>query len=119
MIVTVYSTTLRPIDAAEVVLYRCIQRIKDEKGKDTALEMTYEFLDDFEDPVEGGIRGFYNSTFETTPSHGTLGLRTLPEPAKWTDRKAPKYFDKNNHVLSWMVNNRLDAACKYYTNSTE
>ena len=107
VVITAFSTVLPSIDAAEVVLYRCIQKVQDEKGQDSAVEMTYEFLDDFEDPVEDGIRGFYNSMFGTISGSGTLGFRTLPEPAKWDGRKAPKYFDINNHVLSWMVSNNF------------
>jgi len=90
-------------DAAEVVLYRCIQRKENDKGQDVALEMSFEYLDDFEDPPGGGIHGFYNSLFGATRNNGTLGLNTLPEAVWVNNTMIPKRFDRNNHVLHWMV----------------
>ena len=49
------SVKLFSSDAAEVVLFQCINRIQNDKGEVTAIETSFEFLDDFQDPVKGGI----------------------------------------------------------------
>ena len=84
-------------------MFRCINQIRDDKGEVTAIEMSFEFLDDFEDPVQGGIYGFFNSVFSDTSDNGSsLGSQTL-DPALWKNITSPIKFNKHNHVLQWMV----------------
>lgn len=94
------------LDAAEVVLFRCINQIKNDKGEVTAIEMSFEFLDDFQDPVEGGIYGFINQVFTNDSQAATLGSRTL-NTAEWKNAETPVKFSQNNHVLQWMVKKAL------------
>lgn len=91
------------LDAAEVVLFQCINQIKNDKGEVTAIEMSFEFLDDFQDPVEGGLYGFINTVFANSSSGATtLGSQTV-NPALWKNAETPVKFSQNNHVLQWMV----------------
>ena len=96
-------TQLFSLDAAEVVLFRCINKIKNEKGEVTAIEMSFEFLDDFQDPVQGGIYGLVQSVFTNRSAQNTtLGSQTL-DPEDWKGVSSPVKFNRHNHVLQWMV----------------
>ena len=92
------------LDAAEVVLFRCINRIQNDKGEVTAIEMSFEFLDDFQDPIKGGICGLVHSIcgssgagYEQLELQGADTLRPQKYPT------LPIRFNKHNHVLNWMV----------------
>ena len=87
------------------MLFRCINQIKNDKGEVTAIEMSFEFLDDFQDPVEGGIYGLINTVFSNPSQGGTLGLQTV-DPTLWKNKSSPIKFNKHNHVLQWMVKKR-------------
>ena len=80
------------------MLFRCINLIKNDKGEVNAIEMSFEFLDDFQDPVQGGISGLINAVV-TDP---TVGSRTVA-PGLWKNKSSPVKFNKHNHVLQWMV----------------
>ena len=43
------------------MLFRCIKHIKNDKEEVTAIEMSFEFLDDFQDPIKGGLYGLVHS----------------------------------------------------------
>lgn len=91
------------LDAAEVVLFQCINQIKNDKGEVTAIEMSFEFLDDFQDPVEGGLYGFIHTVFANSSlGTTTLGSQTV-NAALWKNAETPVKFNQNNHVLQWMV----------------
>lgn len=96
-------TKLFPSDAAEVVLFRCINRIQNDKGEVTAIETTFEFLDDFQDPVKGGIYGLVNKIF-VSPNVQDEETQQLTD-SQWHQKfpTSPVKFDKHNHVLQWMV----------------
>ena len=99
-----YTTVfLFSLDAAEVVLFRCINKIKNEKGEVTAIEMSFEFLDDFQDPIQGGIYGLLHTVFSNPGvQDGTLELQTI-DPTVWKNAPSPVKFNRHNHVLRWMV----------------
>jgi len=81
-------------DVAEVVLYRCVQRIQNEKGEVTAIEMSFDCLDDFQDPPYGLLhRCLQTFNRNSNNDSGPSDLATS-QPVK---------FDENNHVLKWMV----------------
>ena len=84
------------------MLFRCINQIKNDKGEVTAIEMSFEFLDDFQDPVEGGIYGFINGVFSNGSQAATLGSQSV-DTALWKNAETPVKFNQNNHVLRWMV----------------
>ena len=92
------------LDAAEVVLFRCINQIQNDKGEVTAIEMSFEFLDDFQDPAhESHIFGLLSTVFTNpTTQNGSLGLHTV-NPTLWKNKTTPIKFNKSNHVLQWMV----------------
>ena len=83
------------------MLFRCIDLIKNEKGEVNAIEMSFEFLDDFQDPVQGGISGLVK-TLLTNTEDVNLGLHTV-DPGLWKNKSSPEKFNKHNHVLQWMV----------------
>lgn len=92
------------LDAAEVVLFRCINQIKNDKGEVTAIEMCFEFLDDFQDPIKGGIYGLVHSCCHDSSTQdeylelqGGNSLRVRKFPT------SPVKFDNQNHILQWMV----------------
>ena len=84
------------------MLFRCINQIKNDKEEVTAIEMSFEFLDDFQDPVEGGINGLLHTVFSNSGANGTLGSQTV-DPSLWKHTSSPIKFNKHNHVLQWMV----------------
>ena len=103
------------LDAAEVVLFRCINRIQNDKGEVTAIEMSFEFLDDFQDPIKGGIYGLVNTVF--TNSHAqdeNLNQVTSVERVQKFPT-SPVKFNRHNHVLEWMVCKRhfIIYVCRY------
>ena len=89
------------------MLFRCIKRINNDKEV-TAIEMSFEFLDDFQDPVQGGIYGLINTIFTNTSEDVTLGSDTdsTVDPALWKNSSSPVKFNKHNHILQWMVKKR-------------
>ena len=92
-------------DAAEVVLFRCINQIPNDKGEVTAIEMSFEFLDDFQDPIKGGLYGLVNTMFTNPAVQDEIDLQRVESPRrpqKYTP--LPVKFNKHNHVLQWMVN---------------
>ena len=94
------------LDAAEVVLFRCINEIRNDKEEVTAIEMSFEFLDDFQDPVQGGIYGLINTLFASSNEEAILGSDTV-DPALWKNKESPVKFNKHNHVLQWMVKKNI------------
>ena len=92
-------------DAAEVVLFRCINGVKNDKGEVVAIEMYFEFLDDFQDPVKGCISGLIDRlcgnhcrTYPVTEDETEL----LEDPT-WDEPVGLEKFNSHNHVLQWMV----------------
>lgn len=106
-------------DAAEVVLFRCINRIKNEREEVTAIEMSFAFLDDFEDPVQDGICGLVKRMF-ADPRHRDqdeigVELQSMTNTRCKKYPKSPKIYSKQNHVLQWMVMEFVYIA--YYCNN--
>ena len=102
------------LDAAEVVLFRCINRIQNDKGVVTAIETSFEFLDDFQDPVKGGIYGCINKFFVNSNVQDEETQQLTD--SRW-DRKfptSPVKFDKHNHILQWMVTSVLYCVAQFY-----
>ena len=64
--------------------------------------MSFEILDDFQDPVKGGIYGFVNTVFI---NHTVQDEETPITDSRWHHEfpTSPIKFDKHNHVLQWMV----------------
>ena len=90
-------------DVAEVVLYRCVQRIQNEKEEVTAIELSFDFLDDFQDPPGGMFQKYYQMLCGSgNDQHDFTELSTLPQTTS-SDNMQPVVFDKDNHVLQWMV----------------
>jgi len=92
-------------DVAEVVLYRCVQRIQNEKGEINAIEMSFDCLDDFQDPPGGIFHRCCQSLCGGGGGNDQIGfteLSTLPQTPS-SDNIQPVEFNKNNHVLQWMV----------------
>ena len=90
------------LDAAEVVLFRCIDQIKNDNGEVTAIEMSFEAIDDFQDLIEG------DSTYGAVklpcvnPEDETSETQT--EAAQFQTEPVPlSKFNNHNHVLQWMV----------------
>ena len=83
------------LDAAEVVLFRCINQIQNDKGEVTAVEMSFEFLDDFQDPIKGGIYGAINTLFANPAAED--------DSTQFQKHLSPVKFNRHNHVLQWMV----------------
>ena len=80
------------------MLFRCIQPIKNDKEESTAIEMRFEFLDDFQDPIKGGLNGLVHSCCQrcsTQEEANTTQDEDFP--------KSPVEFNNENHVLQWMV----------------
>ena len=91
------------LDAAEVVLFKCIEDKKD-KEEVTAIEMNFEFLDDFEDPIKGGLYGLVHSCCQTPPTQdNSLELEEANTPQTKEFPASPVEFNNQNHVLQWMV----------------
>ena len=99
------------LDAVEVILYKCITQVRDDKGEVTAIEICFKYLDDFKDPAEGGIYELYRrlrgSSTAVTPSDDTY---TEMEEVDYVHTMAntrsiatPVKFSRSNHVLNWMV----------------
>ena len=88
------------------MLFRCIKQIQNDKEEVTAIEMSFEFLDDFQDPVQGGIIGFMNTVFSNFNQGATLGSHTV-NPALWKNEITPIKFNRSNHILQWMVKNGI------------
>ena len=86
------------------MLFKCIKDKKEDKEEVTAIEMNFEFLDDFQDPTKDGLRGLVRSccsipcieddTLEQGTTY-TLQGRRFPT--------SPVDFNIQNHVLQWMV----------------
>jgi len=103
------------LDAAEVVLYRCIKEKQNDQGEVYEIEMSFEFLDDFQDLPDGvgRLHGLFNTLHESSNNeHGFFELQsqnTLPKAEDGnaetvnTTVKLPNKFNKHNHVLQWMV----------------
>ena len=92
-------------DAAEVVLFRCIKREKNDKGEVVAIEMCFEFLDDFQDPVKGCLSRLVDrlcNSHHSAYSFTEDGTELLEAP-KQDELIGLKEFDNHNHVLQWMV----------------
>ena len=90
-------------DVAEVVLYRCVERIPNEKGETTAIEMSFDCLDDFHDPPGGTFHRCYQALCGGGRNQtGFTELSTLPQTPS-SDGLQPVQFNKQNHVLQWMV----------------
>ena len=84
------------------MLYRCINRIQNDNGEVTAIETSFEFLDDFQDPIKGGIYGLVNTLFANPTVQEDENLELQPvDPKKYP--VSPVKFNKHNHVLQWMV----------------
>ena len=85
------------------MLFRCITRIQNDKGEVTAIETSFEFLDDFQDPVKGGIYGLVNKVF-MNPDVQDEETQQLTD-SQWHQKfpTSPVKFDKHNHILQWMV----------------
>ena len=98
-------------DAAEVILFRCINHIKNDKGEDVTIEMCFEFLDDFEDPVKGGISALVNRYFGDHAYSVTEDETELLEDPTRVEPVGLQMFKSNNHVLQWMV--RTHCVIKY------
>ena len=99
-------------DAAEVVLYRCIEEKKNDQAEVIEIEMSFEFLDDFQDLVDSKsqLTGLFNvlQGHSSNDEHGFMELQarnTLPQSGNESPGtiNLPGKFDKNNHVLHWMV----------------
>ena len=92
------------LDAAEVVLFQCINKIKNEKGEVTAIEMNFEFLDDFQDPIQGGLYGVVNTLFgKTSTNNETSDLQAGSVEFHRTEPPPLVKFNSHNHILQWMV----------------
>ena len=96
-------------DAAEVVLSQCIDFVPNDKEVNT-IKISFEFLDDIQDPVKGGNSGLVNrlcshcckmysvnNTDDETEQTGHPTHFEQREPARL------KKLNSNNHVLQWMV----------------
>ena len=102
-------------DAAEVVLYRCIEEKKNDQAEVVEIEMSFEFLDDFQDLVAGKpqLHGLFNTLHGGgNDEHGFMELQaqnTLPKAEcenpeiNKSTVNLPSKFNKQNHVLHWMV----------------
>lgn len=69
-----------------------------------AIEMNFEFLDDFKDPVKGGIHGLVNRLYAS--SHTNSGIEDETELLENPTQVEPEGLEKfksQNHVLRWMV----------------
>jgi len=64
--------------------------------------MSFEFLDDFQDPIQGGIYGLINTVFANSSQGATLPSQTV-DTLLWKGTKSPVKFSRHNHVLQWMV----------------
>ena len=86
-----------------------------------AIEMCFEFLDDFQDPIQGGISGLYIRFFRNNAACSVTEDETelLEDPAR-VEPPALQKFKSSNHVLQWMV--RTYCVIKYlnkFVNSGE
>ena len=91
-------------DAAEIVLFKCIKDRKKDKEEVTAIEMNFEFLDDFQDPTKEGLLGLVHSCCSIPCiEDGTLeqGRTNTLQGRKFPT--SPLDFSIQNHVLQWMV----------------
>ena len=91
------------------MLFRCINRIQNDKGEVTAIEMSFEFLDDFQDPVKGGIYGLINAIFGNSDVQDEETQQIADSQWHRKFPASPVKFDKHNHILQWMVT----ASCSY------
>ena len=92
------------LDAAEVVLFRCINQIRNDNGEVTAIEMSFEAIDDFQDPIKGGLYGIVNTLF-VNPGAEYETSQMQAEAAQFhkTEPVPLAKFNSHNHVLQWMV----------------
>ena len=93
------------LDAAEVVLFQCIKHDKEEE----AIEMDFEFLDDFQDPIKGGLYGLVRSYYHNSSTQDDsleLGAVASSETRKFP--VSPVEFSNHNHILQWMVIKRAN-----------
>ena len=98
------------LDAAEVVLFQCINQIKNDNGEVTAIEMSFEVIDDFQDPIQGGLYGAVNTLFVNDGAQQDETSETQTEAAQFhkTEPVPLSKFNSHNHVLQWMVRTSCD-----------
>lgn len=98
------------------MLYRCIEE-KQIDQEVVEIEMSFEFLDDFQDIVtrKSQIHGLFNAlnvhgsgndehSFVELQSQNTLPKSDSEDPEIMNNRiRMPNQFDRHNHILHWMV----------------
>ena len=87
------------------MLFRYIDTDKNDKGEVTAIEMSFDFLDDFQDPIEGGIYGVVHTLF-ANPDAEDDNLEAQVTSSGRVQKSgpvSPVKFIKRNHILQWMV----------------
>ena len=73
--------------------------------------MCFQFLDDFQDPVKGGICGLVNGLYDN--HHKSYSVNATEDETELVEQPTDaeplaepvglEKFDSNNHVLQWMV----------------
>ena len=79
--------------------------MQNEKGEVTAIEMSFECLDDFQDPPGGMFHRYCQAMCGEGGGNDQAGfteLTTLPQTSS-SNKSQPVEFNKDNHVLQWMV----------------
>ena len=86
------------------MLFRCIKHIKNDKEEVTAIEMSFEFLDDFQDPIKGGLYGLVHSCCQRLSTQDdSFELEEANASQAREFPTSPVEFNNQNHVLQWMV----------------
>ena len=66
--------------------------------------MCFEFLDDFQDPIKGGIYGVVHTLFANPDAEDeTSETQIISGQLQKSGPVSPVKFKKRNHVLQWMV----------------
>ena len=66
--------------------------------------MSFDFLDDFQDPIEGGIYGIVHTLFANPDAEDDISeIEMTSGQVQKSGPASPEKFQKRNHVLQWMV----------------
>ena len=67
--------------------------------------MSFEVIDDFQDPIKGGLYGIVNTLFVNHGARENESSETQTEAAQFhkTEPVPLTKFNSHNHILQWMV----------------
>ena len=78
--------------------------------------MCFEFLDDFQDPIKGGIYGVVHTLFVNPDAEDeTSEIQVISGRVQKSGPVSPVKFNKSNHILQWMASLHIMCFILKYT----